>query len=281
MEPTLKQLNDSTLNWIICHLDFKYQHIESNNLLSKTKSEKINSILETMVNEDMEDKLPDIINVASGNSLSESFKKKIPDNIIGLIYFYREIEQKYEEENLELAIYNNGTCYSSMIKMLEVQNYKSKIPEIYIKRIANFWDEDKKHISKLNFLNNTNSDLITHIENYMADNTDYYDELKDIGLFISEDLSIESIKAYWLYYSDSWQNESILYQLEKFKRSVSNKRYRLEKKEQKKKSVSYMFSEDAINALNKLTEGSMLEKGAYLERLILREYTKFISEPKY
>lgn len=281
MESKLKQLNDSTLNWIICYLDLECDYINSNNILSKSKSEKINSILQTLINKDMKDEFHDLIHEASDNSLSESIKKNVPDDIIGLVYFYRLLEERYEDNHLELVINNDGKSNSSIIKILEVQNYKSKISESFIKIITNIWDNDKKHISKLNFLNNTNSDLTNHIESYMSDNTDYYNDLKHIGLSISDDLSIESIKAYWLYRSNSWQDDSVLYQIDKFKRSVSNKRYRLEKKEQKKKPVSYMFSEDAICALNKLTEGSMLEKGAYLERLILREYAKVISELKY
>lgn len=273
MKSKIKQLSESTLNWIICYLE-DHKYIDSNNILSKGKNEKINSISSTIINNGIENELFDIICDASDNSINESIKKKVPENIVGLIYFYRWIEKEYKESHLELIINNDRESYSSVIKILEIENYKDPIKEYFINEITNYWNDDKKHILKLKFLNNANDELKNHIENYMKDNTDYYNELKNIGLIVSDNLSIESIKAYWLYNSNSWKNDSVLYKIEKLKRSVSNKRYRMEKKEQKKKPVSYMFSEDAINALNKLTEGSTLEKGAYLERLILREYAK-------
>ncbi|MGO2509928.1 MAG: hypothetical protein ACTH6Y_13145 [Vibrio hibernica] len=271
----ISKTNTNLLNCILIHQEL-YDKIKENS----QAGELIEIITEHFINHTdySDNEIKNIIIESSDLSLDENTIQSIKNkNEIELFFFYI-----YISECANLETFHFSTVDSLILKItneLQIINFNYELSNGRL-NLSDLINDAEDHLNdalaisnKLNFI-----DIDSESINFITEKTSTIELFRNI-ISIPDEIKYQFyfLKASLLYtevvINKSSHTES-LYCFEKLKKSHSNYKHRLKKKCLGKKSMSYMLSMTAINALQSMSDGTRIEKSEIIERLILAEYIK-------
>lgn len=275
----LNQLSEFNLNWLIREINLNTQYLSTN------KKEKINAIIDNILNNglnynDLDLYIEDSISCTLNPFLIDKVLKSSDRD-----FYFFVIRNSFHQEFL--GINDIDRMKKLIITIMEEEHFLWKKThngiivntvghenyERIIKDTFKDLNSISTHIDSLSFIDRNNNTLLEHCINLINNkkHKPFFNNIETI------EKKYSYLIALLLYHFGCYLNLSyieITYHLDKIKKSYSNKKHRLRKKEEGKRCVSYMLSDDAINALTALTEGRKIEKSEMIEQLILNEYKK-------